>query len=159
MKPLFGKIKEFVEKNDVYEKDESTKIGNMFYDPQTLTQSIKNLLKVFSIIDEIGSKSESVDFCSAMDLFSLKFSEMVDCFKSFVSCEEEEEDIGRFKLILNRGFREFYKLYELQPENIHDIKQKLPDYLNDIFNSKSKPSFLEKLINGLDSELLPKALP
>ena len=48
-----------------------------------------------------------------MEKFSIKFSGMVDCVKSFASCEEEEKDMERLKFILNRGFREFHKLYEL----------------------------------------------
>ena len=163
MKPVFDKTREFLEHNDAYGSDKLVDTTfRVSYEPQTLTQSIKNLLNVYSTINKLGSHDYDgiEDFHSAMDKFSVKFSEMVDCVKSFASVEDEEKDMERLKFILNRGFREFQKLYELQPDSIHDIKQKLPDYLNDIFEEKeTKQTFLEKFIDGLDSELLPKALP
>lgn len=150
-----------MENNDAYGSEKLVDTTfRVSYEPQTLTQSIKSLLKVYGIIDELGISDGAENFHPAMDKFSIKFSEMADCVKSFASCEEEEKDMERLKFILNRGFKEFHKLYELQPDSIHDIKQKLPDYLNDIYEeNENKQTFLEKFIDGLDSELLPKALP
>ena len=121
---------------------------------------MKSILKVYEIIKELGTGDGAEEFHSAMNMFSVKFSEMIDCLKSFASCEEEEKDMEMLNIILNRGFREFNKLYKLQPDNIHDLKQKLPDYLNDIYEeNENKQTFLEQFIDGLDSELLPLALP
>ena len=57
---------------------------------------------------------------------------MCDCLRSFASCEEEEKDVERLKFYLKTGFRAFKKLYELHPDSIHDVKQKLPDHLNNV---------------------------
>lgn len=83
---------------------------------------------------------------------------MTDSLKTFASQEEEEKIIDQLKFILERGFREFKKLYELNKDCIHDVKQKLPDYLNNVFE-ETKKVFLERFIKALDSSLLPKALP
>lgn len=52
-------------------------------------------------------------FKEAMEVFTVEFSSLVDCLGVFASNNEEEELILRLKFVLNRGFREFSKLYEL----------------------------------------------
>lgn len=55
MKPMFDCIREFLEINDVYgsEKLVDTTLRSS-YEPQTVTQSIKNLLKVDKIISSLN---------------------------------------------------------------------------------------------------------
>ena len=83
---------------------------------------------------------------------------MVDCLKSFASCEEDEKDAERLKFNLITGFKTFNKIYELHQDSIHDVKQKLPDHLNNVCE-EGKQEYFERFFNGLNSDLLSKALP
>ena len=93
-----------------------------------------------------------------MDKISKKFLEMVDCLKSFASCEEDEKNVERLKFNLKTGFKTFNQLYKLNEDSIHDVKQKLPDHLNNVCE-EGKQEYFEKFFNGLNSDLLSKALP
>ena len=63
MKPLFLKIREFLDKNDVYGSADIVEIElTISYEPQTLVKSIQNVLKIFDIIKDIGSNENGGEF-------------------------------------------------------------------------------------------------
>ena len=56
MKPLFSKIREFLDQNDVYGSENIVEIEfRISYEPQTLVKSIEKVLKIFDIIKDIGT--------------------------------------------------------------------------------------------------------
>ena len=68
-----------------------------------------------------------------MDKFKGYFAEMIIIIKIFATSQEEEVLLERANFILQRGFREFQKLYDLDPQMIHDIKIKLTGNCNSVF--------------------------
>lgn len=61
----------------------------------------------------------------------------------------------RLAFIVRRGFREFSKLYQLNPNVIHDVSQKMKDNCNHIF-VETKKEFIERFVKQIDTALLPK---
>lgn len=63
MKPLFSRIKEFLAKNDDYGSENIVEVDfKITYEPQTLVKSIEKALKIYDIIEEIGSNEMLGDF-------------------------------------------------------------------------------------------------
>ena len=55
MTPMFDKVKEFLDKNDVYGSDKTVNISfKVAYEPQTLPKAIRNCIKIFDLVEEIG---------------------------------------------------------------------------------------------------------
>ena len=68
-----------------------------------------------------------------MDKFKGYFAEMIRIIKIFATSQEEEVLLERANIILQRVFREFQKLYDLDSQMIHDIKIKLTGNCNSVF--------------------------
>ena len=60
-----------------------------------------------------------------MEKYKGYFGDMIRIIKVFATSREEELLLERANFILQRGFREFQKLYELDSKTIQDVKVKL----------------------------------
>jgi hypothetical protein len=58
---------------------------------------------------------------------------MIKIIKKFATSQEEDLLLEKTDFILQRGFREFQKLYELDSHLIHDIKVKLTSHCSSVF--------------------------
>ena len=58
---------------------------------------------------------------------------MVKIIKKFATSQEEDLLLEKTNFILQRGFREFQKLYELDSHMIHDIKIRLTGNCSSVF--------------------------
>ena len=63
MKPLFNRIKQFLDKNDVYNSQNIVEVNfTISYEPQTFIKAIEKVWKIYDIIEEIGSNEMLGEF-------------------------------------------------------------------------------------------------
>ena len=57
MKPLFNRIKQFLDKNDVYNSQNIVEVNfTISYEPQTFIKAIEKVWKIYEIIEDIGTQ-------------------------------------------------------------------------------------------------------
>lgn len=93
-----------------------------------------------------------------MEAYSNIFERLIDCMAPFAGSVGGETLLLRLNFIIKRGFREFSKLYQLNPNAIHDVSQKMKDNTNLIFEETRK-EFLERFIFSIENALLPLLFP
>jgi hypothetical protein len=93
-----------------------------------------------------------------MQAYTLLFDRLIECMRHFANTQEDEHLLLRLAFIVRRGFREFSKLYQLNPNAIHDVSQKMKDNCNLIFE-ETRREFLERFVRQIDAPLLPRLFP
>lgn len=120
-------------------------------------ETIKQVLKIYDITDQIGNQADN-NFMGNMIIYSGLFKELVGCLSAFAASKEDDHLLLRLNFLLERGFREFSKLYQLDANTIHEVNQKMKDNCNDIFEEQRK-EFIEIFISRIDPELLQVLFP
>lgn len=63
MKPLFDRVKLFLDNNDVYNSQDIVEVGvTISYEPQTFIKAVEKVWKIYDIIEDIGSNEMLGEF-------------------------------------------------------------------------------------------------
>lgn len=134
---LFDHVRLFLKDNDFYNSEKLVEVKlKPEYKSLNFVETLRKVLEIYKITDIIGDQQEG--FLKNMQAYSKLFEELIGCLVCFAGSKEEELLLMRLAFIIKRGFREFSKLYQLNPNAIHDVSQKMKDNCNLIFGETRK---------------------
>lgn len=154
---VFDHVRLFLEENDFY-NSETLVVPQLKseYKALNFVGTLNKVLEIYTITDQIGDQQEG--FLKNMQAYTLLFDQLIECMQRFANSQQNEHLLLRLAFIVRRGFREFSKLYQLNPNAIHDVSQKMKDNCNLIFEETRK-EFIERFVKQIDAPLLPRLFP
>jgi hypothetical protein len=155
---VFDHVQHFLEQGDMYNSQElvSTEVTKE-YSKLNLVSAIRSVLKIYEVADQVGDQFGT--FLENMKAYSNLFSELSDTLLPFCECAEQEKLVLRLKFILQRGFREFAKFYQINPDKISKVNQDMKDKCNSNIFEESSSRYLEHFIKRMNTTLLAKLFP
>ena len=81
--------------------------------------------------------------------YSLYFGKYCETFRLYSSNKEEQHLVSRLKFVLERGFKQFSKLYEIKKDLVINVNQQMKDNSSSVFEL-TENEFISNFVKDID---------